>query len=478
MAKIKSPLEIYPYLPKNIDVFQRSKMAVAAQLAGRQIKAKEIKNAYHADEIQNYNKLEELLKPTIAEIEIGVGDKMVTIGGDDVIFRHALSFYNKTPIAVDVWDTMDEKELSERLLTIHSFQKFYVGAFLHLDMIAIRSVSGDPKTFKKCVQTVVKNTDLPIVLCTKNPVLMREGLKASAGKNPLMYACDFSNCDEMTKLALEFDVPMVVSCPNDLEMLKILCVAVQKAGLTKLVLDPGTGVWGTSLRQTFQNFIKLRKAGIDGDKDLAFPIIALPIASHGAVSENEDENKNEKGLPPEVAAGYKETIIAAALTIRYADMMIIHGTDAYELLPLVHVTDMIYTDPRTPSSVEPKMYEIGTPDKTSPVLFTTNFALTYYTVESDLLSAGFNGYLLAVNTGGLGVEAAVAGGQLTADVISKDFEKAGFDIKEKTSHHTLILPGLAARLQNDIEKLMGVSTLIGPMDSGRLAKWLEDNKLK
>jgi acetyl-CoA decarbonylase/synthase complex subunit gamma len=223
----------------------------------------------------------------------------------------------------------------------------------------------------------------------------------------------------------------------------------------------------------------LRKAGIDGDKSLAFPIIALPIASRCTrpKNENENENKNEKekGMPSEVAAGYKETMIAAALTVRYADMMIIHGLDAYELLPLVHVADMIYTDPRTPSSVEPKMYEIGTPDFTSPVLFTTNFALTYYTVESDLMSAGVSGYLLAVNTGGLGVEAAVAGGQLTAEAILKDFEKAGFDIKEKTSRKTLILPGLAARLQSDIEKLMGVSTLIGPMDSGRLAKWLEEN---
>ena len=60
---------------------------------------------------------------------------------------------------------------------------------------------------------------------------------------------------------------------------------------------------------------------------------------------------------------------------------------------------------------------VGNPDAESPVLFTTNFALTYYTVESDLESAGISGYLLAVNTGGLGVEAAVAGGQLTADVI-------------------------------------------------------------
>ncbi|MCL2142434.1 MAG: acetyl-CoA synthase subunit gamma, partial [Methanimicrococcus sp.] len=316
MAKLRSPLDIYPCLPKNCEeYFQIPKMAAAVQIAGRKIKVKEIKNAYQSDEIQNFAKLAELLKPAIAEIEIGVGDKRVTVGGDDVMFRHTLSFYNKTPIAVDVWDTMDEKELLERISKIQAFQKFYVGTFLHLDMIAIRSVSGDPKVFGKCVQTVVKNSGLPIVLCTKSPAIMHEGLKASKGKNPLMYACDFSNCAEMAKLALEFDVPIVLSCPNDLEMLKVLSVAVSKAGITKIVLDPGTGAWGSSLKQTFQNFIKLRKAGIDGDQDLAFPIIALPIALCGSKSESDNECEYEKNLPANVAAGYKETIIAAALTV-------------------------------------------------------------------------------------------------------------------------------------------------------------------
>ena len=65
---------------------------------------------------------------------------------------------------------------------------------------------------------------------------------------------------------------------------------------------------------------------------------------------------------------------------------------------------------------------------------------------------------------------------LTAEVIKKGFEEAAFDMKTETDHRTLLLPGLAARLQNDIEKMMGISTMVGPMDSGRLAKWLEENR--
>ncbi|MCL2550427.1 MAG: acetyl-CoA decarbonylase/synthase complex subunit gamma [Methanimicrococcus sp.] len=497
MAKTVSPLEIYPYLPDDCETLFKiaeteSKMAVAAKLAGRKLKMRDIREIYEQlppEFMRKYEKLTELLKPAIAEIEIGAGDKKITIGGDDVMFRHTLSFYNKPPIAADVWDTMTGAELLSRLEKITAFRKFYVGDFLYLDMVAVRSVSGSSETFGKCVETVVKNCDLPLILCTKNPEIMRSGLKSSAGKNPLMYACDTANREKMTQLAIEFDVPVVVCGGGDLDTLQTLAMTLQNDGVDKIVLDPGMPVWGADFKKAFQNFIKIRKAGMDGGmsggtdggidggmnggKALAFPLIALPIAAR---TDGSGADRSKEKLPPEIVAGYHETMAASALTIRYADLMIIHGLEAHELLPLVHVTDMIYTDPRTPSAVEPKLYRIGHPGPESPVLFTTNFALTYYTVESDLTSAGFNGFLLAVNTGGLGVEAAVAGGQLTAEVIKKGFEDAAFDIKAETKHGTLILPGLAARLQNDIEKIMEVSTLVGPMDSGRLAKWLEENR--
>ena len=475
MARKISPLDIYPYLPDNCEeLFQTSKMVTATQLAGRKLKLKDIKEIYSTlppEFMQKYVALEDLLKSAIREIEIGVGEKAVTIGGDDVMFRHTLSFYNKPPIAVDVWDTMNDAELEERIGRIQSFQKFYVGAFLRLDMIAVRSVSGNPETFKKCVQKITAQSDLPLILCTKNPEIMRAGLEAAAGLNPLMYACDVQNYKEMTKLALEYDVPIVISANGNLDALKSLSATLQNDGVSKIVLDPGTAGFGSEFKNTFQRFIKIRKAGLDGDPDLAFPMLALPIAARKS---DKSAAAAKTALPADIAADYSETLTAASLTVRYADIMIIHGLEGHELLPLVHAADMIYIDPRTPSSVESKLYELGTPNVSSPVLFTTNFALTYYTVESDLMSAAFDGYVLAVNTGGLGVEAAVAGGQLTADVVRQNFENAAFDF-ENLDHNTIIIPGLAARLQSDIEKAMGVSTLVGPMDSGRLAKWLEEN---
>ncbi|MDD2439661.1 MAG: acetyl-CoA synthase subunit gamma, partial [Methanosarcinaceae archaeon] len=76
---------------------------------------------------------------------------------------------------------------------------------------------------------------------------------------------------------------------------------------------------------------------------------------------------------------------------------------------------------------------------------------------------------------GIGVEAAVAGGQLTADKVKDAFVKAGFDLKKDVTHNTVITPRLAARLQGDIEDSLGANVKVGPMDSGRIPGWMEKN---
>ncbi|MCK5661753.1 MAG: acetyl-CoA synthase subunit gamma, partial [Methanosarcinales archaeon] len=146
--------------------------------------------------------------------------------------------------------------------------------------------------------------------------------------------------------------------------------------------------------------------------------------------------------------------------------------EPYAMLPEVHIRDTIYTDPRKPVQVDAGVNEVGSPTKDSPLIVTANFALTYYTVESDLSSNDIDCYLVAVDTDGIGVEAAVAGGQLTAAVIKKTMDDAGFDISEKTNHNTVIIPGLAARLQGDVEDELKVKVLVGPQDSGQIPKWM------
>jgi len=143
------------------------------------------------------------------------------------------------------------------------------------------------------------------------------------------------------------------------------------------------------------------------------------------------------------------------------------------MLPEVHIRDTIYTDPRTPVKVAPGVNEVGTPTKDSPVIVTTNFALTYYTVESDLSSNKINCYLAAVDTDGIGVEAAL---QRTAycGQIKDTFQKANFEFKDKTSTVLLFFRSCCQGCR-DVEDVTGLRVMIGPPDSGRIPGWMEKN---
>jgi len=379
-----------------------------------------------------------------------------------VLYRHKLTFFNKTKMFFDVTDTMEEAALVERVKNIANFKKFYVGRHLLLDGVAIRSVSNDPAKFAAAVKKVAE-VGIPMIFCSFNPAVLKAGLEAAKDANPLLYAANKDNWKEVGELALEYNVPVVVSAINDLDALKTLAKTFAEAGIKNIVLDPGTYPTGKGMKESFSNFLKIRRAGIMGDTEIAYPIMALPFTAWMA------------GISDPVSASYWETAMAAVFTIRYGDIMILHSMEPYATIPEVHMAETIYTDPRTPVAVDSKMYKVGNPTADSPVLFTTNFALTYYTVESDLSSNGIDCWLLAVNTDGIGVEASVAGGQLTADKVKDAFDKSGFDLKKDVTHNTVITPGLAARLQGDLEDKLGANILVGPMDSGRLPGFMEKN---
>ncbi|AKB53621.1 MULTISPECIES: acetyl-CoA decarbonylase/synthase complex subunit gamma [Methanosarcina] len=463
--KINSPLEAYKYLPQTNcgECGEATCMAFASKLIDRSGKTTDcaplIKEKKFAKKLAE---LDRLLAPEIQEVEIGVGERAVKIGGDDVLYRHKLTFFNKTKMFFDVTDTMEEAALVERVNNIANFKKFYVGHHLLLDGVAIRSVSNDPEKFAAAVKKVAE-VGLPMIFCSFNPAVLKAGLEAAKDKNPLIYAANKDNWKEVGELALEYNVPVVVSAINDLDALKTLAKTFAEAGIKNIVLDPGTYPTGKSMKESFTNFLKIRRAGITGDTEIAYPIMALPFTAWMA------------GISDPVSASYWETAMAAVFTIRYGDIMILHSMEPYATLPEVHLAETIYTDPRTPVAVDSKMYKVGSPTADSPVLFTTNFALTYYTVESDLSSNDIDCYLLAVNTDGIGVEASVAGGQLNADKVKDAFDKSGFDLKKDVTHNTVIIPGLAARLQGDLEDKLGANILVGPMDSGRLPGFMEKN---
>ena len=125
------------------------------------------------------------------------------------------------------------------------------------------------------------------------------------------------------------------------------------------------------------------------------------------------------------------------------------------------------------STVETGVKTFGKPNEDSPVLITTNFALTYYTVASDIESAGLDCYLIVIDTEGLAVDSSVAGRKLTSDKVAETLKET--KIEEKVKHRKLIIPGKAARLSGEIQELSGWEVLVGPRDSSEIPKFLQDH---
>ena len=461
--KLSSPMEIWKYLPGTNcgECGEKTCLAFASHLKERSKELEECTPLFEDDKYADKRKqLTELLSPEIREIEIGVGARACKIGGEDVMHRHELTFYNRTALAYDVWDTMEEGELRARVSRITNWKKFYVGEFLTLDAIAVRSVSGDARTFAACMKAVAEETDLPLVLCSFDVKVLEAGLKEVADRNPLLYAADKSNWKDVLGLARRYNVPVTLFSP-DLDTLDRLALTFSSAGVEDLVLDPGFSPAEDGLADTFSRFVRIRRAGIvEGNRGVGYPLMSVPMTAWMIHDDALD-------------ASYWEAVLAAIAVIKYADIMILHSIEPHSLIPERTLVENVYTDPRRPVSVEPGLREVGTPTEHSPLFLTTNFALTYYTVESDLNSNKIDSYLVVADSEGMGVEAAVAGGQLTAETIKETLES--YEVEKRVKHKTIVIPGLAARISGETEDATGWTVLVGPRDSGRIPGWMDDN---
>jgi len=458
-----SPIDVYKLLPKiNCkECGEKNCMAFAAKLVSREKSLENCPLLLTEEHRKAYKQLMELLKPAIKEVVIGVGEHAVKIGGKLVMYRHELAYFNPTAIAIDVSDEMSEEEILNRTKRVEQFKFSYIGQTLKLDMIAVRSISNDPEKFKATVRKVAENTNLPLILCSLNSNVLEAGLKIVSKCRPLLYAATKENWKEMAELALTYKCPLTVFAPNDLKLLKSLTKTLLKHGVEDLVLDSGTFP-SIGLANTLNNFTMIRRAACkNGDELLGFPLIGVPMVAW-----------MERGDAPEEIAKWREAYLAAMLIVRFADIIILHSVDGWSLLPNVILRQNIYTDPRKPVTIEPGLKVFGVPDENSPVMFTTNFALTYYTVASDIESAKINAYLLVVDSEGIAVDSAVAGRKLTAEKVATAIRTSG--IENKVKHRKLIIPGKAARLSSEIEEQSGWQVLVGPKDSSGIPKFLQE----
>jgi acetyl-CoA decarbonylase/synthase complex subunit gamma len=163
---------------------------------------------------------------------------------------------------------------------------------------------------------------------------------------------------------------------------------------------------------------------------------------------------------------------AISLICKYSGVVVIDTVEPYAILPMLTSVMNIYTDPQKPVQVESKVYPIGEPDENSPIMFTTNFSLTYYTVESDVEASRVPSYILVVDTEGTSVLTAYSGDKLNEKTVADAMAK--FGVEKLVKHRKLIIPGYVAVMSGKLEEATNWEVLVGPRECSMLPKYLQE----
>jgi acetyl-CoA decarbonylase/synthase complex subunit gamma len=401
---------------------------------------------YVSDEAKE--QLAEASAPPIRPVKLGKGVRQTTTGGETVLFRHEKTFFNPTLFAATISSDIDAAELDKALKVYNAFQYERVGLNLRPELLVVKDAGSGAKSFAAVAGKIAKESEFNLVLMTQDLDVMKAGVEAAGFKRPLLYAATEGNVDDMGALAKDNDLPLAVKA-DSVEALIPLTEKLTGMGIKDLVLDPGS----RDIKQALEDQVAIRRAALKAsNKALGFPTITFPCE----MASNLD----------------METLIAGMMVAKYGGIVVMSDFTTESLFPLLLERLNIYTDPQRPMTVTEGIFEIGNPDENSPVLITTNFALTYFIVSGEIEASKVPAWLLIKDSEGLSVLTAWAAGKFGGDDVGLFVKKSG--IMDKVKHKELIIPGYAAAIAGDIEEeLPGWTITVGPREAAHLPAFLK-----
>jgi len=390
--------------------------------------------------------LSEASAPPQQLVKIGAGEKAVEIGQETSLFRHEDRFYRPTAIAVRVSDQMGKADLEARCRSAVAARFERMGKKLAIDLIAVQNDSGSPEKFAEAARAAGAASGLPLVLLSAKAECLRAAGKDQAAARPLLWAAAGSAKSGAIDAAKELKLPLCLEGAG-FDPVAELSEAARSAGLKDLVLSPGTAGPAAGLEFLAQS---RRAAILKKFRPMGYPVAMLAL-----------------GDDPLQAA-----VEACWYVLKYAGVVV---TDLYRpehLLSVLTARQDIFTDPQKPVQVEPGVHTVGEPGADSPVLITTNFALSYYSVEPEVESSRVPAYILSVNTEGTSVLTAWAADKFNAKTITGALKASGLEAKVK--HRKLVLPGLVAVLSGGVKDESGWDVLVGPKEASGISSFLKN----
>ncbi len=312
-----------------------------------------------------------------------------------------------------------------------------------MNAVAVWHTTGD----MAAAATAAKEASgMPLVLIGSDEGAMKAALDAVGGDKPLVVSIETGSNAAMVALAKEHGCPMAVGSDGGLEGLADEVKAAKDAGVENIVM-----LMRGELGDLYNDLIAVRRLAINKSfREVGYP--TMTIIEGGDAIEN--------------------TLEAATLLVKYSSMLVMRDYSPETILPMVTVRLNIYTDPQKPIQVKPAIYNVGDPGPDSPFMITSNFSLTYFSVEGDVDKSKVASRILVIDTEGLSVLTAFAAGKMEPDKIAEAIEASG--IADMVNHKKLIIPGMIARASGKLADLSGWEIIVGPRESSGIPKFLRD----
>jgi acetyl-CoA decarbonylase/synthase complex subunit gamma len=433
-------MQIYKSLPKTNckDCGLPTCMAFAMQVAAKQ---RGLTDCPHISE-EGKEALSDASAPPIRLIKIGPEGKIFEIGQETVMFRHEEKFHRPTGIAIRIPATLSDEDAGAMIERANKSRFPRVGATLSVALCAVEVETADPAGRAKLAAA---KSEIPLILVGGKADALKAAAEAIKDQKPMIYKADASNVEALAEIAGAAKLPLAVGGKN-LEELADLTGKAKDKGAEDLVLS-----FTSNGGQTIRDMNIARRAALKKQfRPLGYPSMIEVQANS-----------------PDM-----EGILGGVFAAKYAGIVIVNGIEPWELLPIMVTVQDVYTDPQVPNTVEAKLYEIGGPGENSPVMFTTNFSLTYFSVAGEVERSKVPAYICVVDTEGLGVLNAYAGDKISAEAVVKTI--AAQKVSDKVKHRKLIIPGLLPIFRAEIEDTSEwEEVIIGPESAREIPAFLQ-----
>lgn len=433
-------IEFFKLLPKTNckDCGQPTCLAFAMQLANQKAK---IEDCPHVSG-EAKNTLNEASAPPVRTVTVGVNNK-IDMGGEIVLYRHERRFNNPIAYAVTVSDALDDNGIVERVEYISKLSFDRIGMIFRADMVSVRNDSKDADRFASACKKVSEIWDRPFAVETDDIDAAKKAIAIVKAKRPLIYGASMDTLDAFLSLAKESKCPLGIKTAT-LEDAVAATEKAKAAGYEDIILD----LQAEDIKSLLEKQTIVRRAALKKKfKPFGFPMM----------------NK--------VGSGEYAVMSAVISTLKYGSLVIFDDLKPHEALPLFTLRQNIYTDPQVPIQVKQALYPINNPDEHSPIMFTTNFSLTYFTVRADIEKSKVPVWLQIVDTEGMSVLTAYSAGKFNPEHVVEAMEESGALQK---SDGVIIIPGLVSKMSGKLQELVNRDVIVGTTESKNIPKHLKE----